>query len=450
MSSMEARKLFGTSGIRGDAESFFTAQFCFDIARTFVEFLKSEKLLGPIAVGMDPRESSPRIKKELFKGLATADVELFDEGVTPIPSMNWLIKNTEVEAGIMITGSHIAPQMNGVKFYAHNEEISEEDERKIEKIYDSLKKNKSGSEPSVKNENRARDLYKELLLSLISKDLPKWKIGLDTANGAQSVLIPFLLRELGMEVVEVNCDLEEPFIARDTDADDKAGIEKLKELVRKEKCDFGIAYDGDGDRVVFVDEKGNFIQGEYSCCLVARVAKSDVIVTTIAASQVVDKIGKKIIRTRVGSPYVVGEMKKTKASFGFEPNGGAISAEIQYTRDGGTMTAKLLNLFAKFDGSFSQFIGQLPRFYMSRTKVDYPWNLQEEILAEAEKKFKGKRIEKLDGLKIWIDDTTWMLFRSSQNAPEFRVFAESTSKEKSDKMLKDGIEFVEKIIRDNA
>ncbi len=448
MNYMETKKLFGTSGIRGSATELFTPQFCFDMGRTFVEFLKKRNLLSPIAVGMDPRLSSPKIKKDLFKGLATSEMELFDEGVTPIPSMNWLTKNTEAKAAIMITGSHIAAELNGLKFYAHDEEISEEDEREIERIYWDLKEKVkvTKTEIEVKLENRARDLYHDLLLSLVTHKLPKWKVAVDTANGAQTVLIPNLLKELGMEVVFVNCDLEEPFIARDTDTGDKAGIEKLQELVKSEKCDFGIAYDGDGDRVVFIDEKGNFIQGEYSCCLIAKESKSDTIVTTIAASQVVDTIGKKIIRTKVGSPYVVGKMKETKANFGFEPNGGAISAEIQYTRDGGTMTMKLLNHFAKFGGKFSEMVATLPRFYMERTKVDYPWELQSKILSEVKKHFKGIKVEEMDGLKIWINETTWMLFRSSQNAPEFRVFAESKSESESKKLLKDGIHFVEGII----
>jgi phosphomannomutase / phosphoglucomutase len=461
---MDKKKLFGTSGIRGSAEELFTPQFSYDIGRTFVEFLKSKGIETDLAVGMDPRTSSPRIKKDLFKGLATMGMQLYDEGVTPIPSMNWLVKNTNVKAAIMITGSHIAADLNGVKFYAHNEEISEEDEREIEKIYWQIKDKDKQSlsfhdkvpneEAVVKIETRALELYRDLLLSLSLKKYPDWKIAVDAANGAQSVLMPNLLQAQGVRIIEVNCDIQEPFIARDTDTGDKAGIEKLQEVVKKEKCDFGIAYDGDGDRVIFIDENGEFVQGEYSCCLIAKESDSDVIVTTVAASQVVDKIEKKIIRTKVGSPYVVGKMKETKASFGFEPNGGAISAEIQYTRDGGTMTMKLINLFAKFVASspsgrdkFSDMIATLPRFYMERTKVDYPWELQQTILDEAEKKFGTGKVDKTDGLKIWIDDVTWMLFRSSQNAPEFRVFAESDSKEKSQKMLKDGIDFVEDIIK---
>src|SRR5260221_14044238 len=178
MNYMETKKLFGTSGIRGSATELFTPQFCFDMGRTFVEFLKKRNLLSPIAVGMDPRLSSPKIKKDLFKGLATSEMELFDEGVTPIPSMNWLIKNTEVKAAVMITGSHIAPELNGLKFYAHDEEISEEDEREIEKIYYSLKAETLENGPLVIQENRARDLYEELLLSLIKTHLPKWIFGI--------------------------------------------------------------------------------------------------------------------------------------------------------------------------------------------------------------------------------------------------------------------------------
>ncbi len=442
------KSLFGTSGIRGDAEEFFTHQFCFDIARTYVEFLKTKNILAPIAVGMDPRTSSPRIKSQLLEGLATANVELFDEGVTPIPSINWLIKNTSVKAGIMITGSHIAPQMNGVKFYAHDEEISLEDEKLIDEIYLKIKGKikPTGKETLVVKESRAAELYEEMLTGLIKTKLPKWKVGLDCANGGQSVVMPALLRRLGLEVVEVNCDPQKPFIARDTDTDDKAGLEELKLTVPKEKCDFGIAFDGDGDRVVFIDEKGQFVIGEYSCSLIAKDSLGDTIVTTVAASQVVEKLGKKVVRTKVGSPFVVGKMKELGVKFGFEPNGGAVSAEIMYTRDGGSMCMKMLNRFEKFKGKFSELVGTLPKFYMFRSKMDYPWELKDKIINSAKEHFKGVKVEEMDGLKVWIDDTTWMLFRSSANAPEFRVFAESKSEEKARKLLSDGMSFVESII----
>jgi phosphomannomutase/phosphoglucomutase len=202
--------------------------------------------------------------------------------------------------------------------------------------------------------------------------------------------------------------------------------------------------------VVFINEKGEFIIGEYSCSLVAREITGDTIVTTVAASQVVETLGKKVVRTKVGSPYVVGKMKELNAQFGFEPNGGAVSAEIQYTRDGGTMAMKMLNLFAKFDGKFSDMVGQLPKFYMFRNKIDYPWELKDKIVQAAKSHFKGIKIEEMDGLKIWMDETTWMLFRSSANAPEFRVFAESKDELRAKALLKEGMEFVGDLIKSNG
>lgn len=446
---MKKKSLFGTSGIRGHAEKLFNNQFCFDIGRSFITFIKENYQLGPIAVGMDPRESSPRIREYLLKGLSTGNVELFDEGVTPIPSMNWLIKSTPVIAGVMITGSHIAPELNGVKFYAHNEEVSVKDQEIIEKTYHQIKEKVKVAADNVEVhiEKRATRLYSEMLLRLAKKPYPKWKVGLDCANGSQSVVLPQLLGALGLEVIEVNCDPQKDFIARDTDTDDQAEIDQLKNVVKENNCDFGIAFDGDGDRVVFIDEKGNFVQGEYSCSLVAKESKSKVLVTPISSSQVVDTLGKKVVRTKVGSPYVVGKMKEVKSDFGFEPNGGAISADIMYTRDGGSMAIKMLNRFSKEQNSFSTMISKLQKFYMFRTKVDYKWELQEKILREAKIKFKGIKVEEIDGLKIWVNENSWILFRSSQNAPEFRVFAESKSESKAKSLLNEGVEFVKGIIK---
>jgi phosphomannomutase/phosphoglucomutase len=397
---------------------------------------------------MDPRLSSPRIKTDLFKGLVVSHQPLFDEGITPIPSINWLIKNTEVKSAIMITGSHIAPELNGLKFYAHNEEVPEDDQKEIESIYYSLKE-KVGSDgnPNPIIETRARDLYKQMLLSLATKNQKPLNIAVDCANGSQSVVMPDILKNLGHSVSEINCSTSTGFIARDTDTDDKAGLEELKKFVVEQGCDLGIAFDGDGDRVVFIDEKGHFIQGEYSCSLIARESPSDTIVTTISASQVVDSLGKKVVRTKVGSPHIVKAMKESGADFGFEPNGGAVSGEIMMTRDGGSMCIKMLNLINKLKKPFSEIVASLPKYYMFRTKVDYPWELKEQIINKAKKDFVGIKTEDLDGLKIWIDDKSWILFRSSANAPEFRVFAESIESQKAQDLLKRGLDLVNSVIR---
>ena len=441
------KSLFGTSGIRGDAKTLFTKEFCYLLGLTFVEFLKRRNILTSIAVGADPRESSPRIKSDLFLGLSEGGVELFDEGVTPIPSINWLIKNTPIKSAIMVTGSHIEPHLNGVKFFAHNEEISIEDQKEIEEIYNELKDKKITytTKAEVNIANNAKDLYMDYLLRTVGK-IRHMKIAVDCANGGQSVVIPDLLRSLGVEVLEVNCNVQEDFIARDTDTNDKAVIEELTKTVIDKGCDLGIAFDGDGDRVVFIDEEGKFIQGEYSCSLIAKEMNLNSVVTTISASQVVETLGVKVYRTKIGSPYIIEGMKKTSSKFGFEPNGGAIFGDSMYSRDGGLMAMKMLKLFGEKGGKFSEMFKSIPHFYMQRTKVDYMWEQKEEILTKAKEEFKGVKIETLDGLKIWLDETTWILFRSSANAPEFRVFAESPDLQKSKDLLEKGMDLVKSVI----
>lgn len=439
--------LFGTSGIRGDAEKLFTNQFCFDLGRTFAAFLDKHRQSGAVAVGMDPRGSSPRIKKAFESGLVYAGREVYDQGAAPVPSMCYLLQISEFVTGAaMITGSHIKDYLNGIKFFAFNGEILTDQEREIEAIYGNVKEKMKYKDltRNVEVENRAPEEYRNLLIGLAQAKYPKWKIVADPGDGAQSDVMPTVLRGLGLDVIEVNSTLQGTFFARDTE--NEPDFESLKQKVKETGADFGIGWDSDGDRCIFIGKGGVFIPGDYTASIVAREAAGDIIVTPVATSQVVDHIGKKIIRTRVGSPYVIEAMKKHNSKFGFEANGGGVSAEIMYTRDGGTTTIKFLNILAKSGKSFEELIATLPKFYLSKTKVDYKWEQKDEILKKAKEHFKGK-CDETDGLKIWLSDTTWMLFRSSLNAPEFRIFAESKDEKESEKLLAEGLELVNSVIK---
>ncbi len=131
-------KLFGTSGIRGPAETLFTKEFCTKIGVVFASWLKNKGKTGFIAVAMDPRESSPRIKEQFISGLISADWEILDEGVIPTPALTYFVKNSPlVGGGVMITGSHIAEGLNGIKFFIDGEEVTKTHELEIEKLYES-------------------------------------------------------------------------------------------------------------------------------------------------------------------------------------------------------------------------------------------------------------------------------------------------------------------------
>lgn len=447
---MVKKSLFGTSGIRGPADTFFTNQFCFDIGRTFATFLDSHSEDGGVAIGMDPRGSSPRIKNALVAGLSYKQREVFDQGVTPVPAINYILKVSDYYAGgIMVSGSHIKPHLNGIKFFAFEEEISKKHEKEIEEIYLSIKgkvKHQKAAQTKTHDENKANEEYQEMLVSYAKTPYSHWKVVVDPGDGAQSDTMPQVLQRLGLDIVEINATVQGEFYSRDTEVE--GDFKELQTKVKKVKADFGIGYDSDGDRVVFIDKRGNYIPGDYTGTLIAREVSGDTIVIPINVSQVVEKIGKKVIRTKVGSPYVVGKMKEVGASFGFEANGGGVFKEMM-SRDGGRTTVEILNILKNSGKSLSELVAELPKFYLARTKVDYKWELKEKIIAEAKKQFKGIKVEEIDGLKIWLDKTTWILFRSSANAPEFRVFAESKSEEKARQLLDKGVQFVKEIIAQN-
>lgn len=438
--------LFGTSGIRGDAEKQLTNQFCFDIGRTFVKFLEKNDQKGNIIVGMDPRPSSQRIKEYFSKGVLYEGRKVFDEGYAPVPAINHLlIIDKDMAGGVMITGSHIRVDFNGIKFFAFNKEISKEHEKEIEKIYEKIKGKVSfkntKTEIEIKKEDIANRKYKKMLFNLANYPYPKWKIVLDLGNGCQSKIMPHLFKNLNIETIAINnIPDSDNFIARDTETED--AVKDLQEKVIEENADLGVAFDGDGDRVVFVDEDGNFIPGDYSGSLIAKYSDTPSVVAPINVSQVIDHIGKSVIRTKVGSPYVVKAIEENGATFGFEANGGGISKEIMLSRDAGSTTIKILNLLKDTNKTMSNLIGELPKFYIYRTKVDCPVNLYKQILEKVKKEYKGIKTEDIDGLKIWKDDKTWILFRPSSNAPEFRVFAEAKTKEGAIKLCEDGIQFV--------
>lgn len=439
-------RLFGTSGIRGPADSFFTNQFCFDVGRSFALFLDKHASFGKVAVGMDPRVSSQRIKEYFCAGLSYEKRQVFDEGIVPVPAMNWLLISSDFTASAMITGSHIKSDLNGLKFFAFKEEILKEHEEEIKGIYESLMEEIPFPHKieALLQDNQAETQYKEMLMILAEKPYPNWKIVVDTGNGAQRQIIPNIAENLGINVVSLNNDSFGDFLARDTEAEEDFG--PLKQKVQDERADLGVGFDADGDRVIFIDKNGRFIPGEYSSLLIATHEKTDSIVATFNVSQAAEQIGKKVYRTKVGSPYVVGKMKETGAMFGFEANGGCIFGEIMFTRDGGTTAIKMMNILKQTGKGLDELIDDLPRFFLFKDKIDCPWEKDEAVYEAVKKEFAGNRLEELDGLKVWPSKNSWILFRSSQNAPEFRVFAEAPTQKEATKLGENGIQLVKRVI----
>lgn len=435
-------KLFGTSGIRGPADQLFTNDFCRKLGAVFGSWLKSKNKTGFVAIANDPRESSPRIKEQIIHGL---DWPVLDEGVVPTPALTYFVKSQPtVAGGIMVTGSHIAAHLNGVKLFIDGEEITKVHEKEIEELFTKI--SAAQNDIDVKYDNAAKEMYLSLLRSLADTSYPDWKIVIDTSNGAQTDIIRQLFSDLALEFTCTGyCDIQSPFFAG-KDTEKASDYSELAREVLLNKADFGIGFDVDGDRVIFVDETGKFVPGDYTCTLLAKHSPSPVIVTPVSTSSVIDHISKRVFRTPVGSTQVSAKMKEVGSTFGFEANGGAINSEIHFGRDGGTTAIKFLNLLKQLNKPLSQTLTELPQFTVFRDKIDCPFALYSKIYSHAEEVYSGKKIDKMDGVKIWLSDDEWLLFRGSGNAPEFRVFTESPDPNRSQKLGSEGLELVKSII----
>lgn len=437
--------LFGTSGIRGPVDTFFTPQFCFDIGRSFAHHLDNQNQQGTIALGTDSRQSSPLISEYLTAGLQSIGREVTDLGVVPAPAVNYVLVSGSFIASLMVTGSHIDITANGVKFFSHKEEIGKADEQNISEIYFTQK----GTQPCHLPEQTPAqshigfENYIEFLLGLADKPLPRWKIVVDPGNGSQTEVIRTVLDQLDQEVIMINADLQNTLISRDTETE--GAFSELEKAVLDNKADFGIGFDTDGDRLVFVDRFGKFVPGDYTGVLQAKWHTSKIIVSPVNSSSVLDSIGKEIVRTKVGSPFVVEAMKKYGSQFGFESNGGGINGDFMYTRDGGSSLLSILNILKWSAKPLDALLNEFPKTHILRGKFACAKENHAKILSSAAHFLTPHSIDRTDGVKLILDDNTWVLFRPSSNAPEFRVFVESNSATKAKQLITSAISFAKSL-----
>lgn len=442
---MNHQKLFGTSGIRGDAQTLFTNQFCQKIGRAFSAYLSKHTTSKIIAVGMDPRTSSPRIKENLVKALLP-EFDVYDEGIVPTPCLSYFAKTKNFAGAVMVTGSHIQEELNGLKFFVNGEEILKSDEQEIETLYADLKTVSlpPSSLGKIISDREAPAAYRQMLVNLSAGSYDNLTIVIDAGNGTQSEIMPSVLSALKAKVITTNCNLNLPLLSRDLEVNQ--AYDDIISAMKNNQADVGILYDSDGDRSAFVTPDAQVIPTDVTGSLIAMHQTDPCLVTPINSSTVVEKIGKKVIRTKVGSPPVIEAMKKFNCKFGFESSGGTISGEVHYTRDAGITTIKLLNIMKQTGETLQMLADKLPKYYTIKDKIGCPGDLNDAILKKAKDKYGHYRIEDVDGLKVWFDTDSWLLFRPSGNAPEFRVFSESLDPHKSKKMIAEGLDLVKEVI----
>jgi phosphomannomutase/phosphoglucomutase len=438
-------RLFGTNGVRFKPGIDADLEFVLVLAECIGTYFSE----GEILVGRDGRLSGEALSLMMTSGLMSSGRNVGEAGMVPTPALQYATKALGYRGGVMVTASHNPPEYNGIKVMgADGVEIPRLDEQKIEHVYHdrSIHRADWSEVGTARIEPSAIRLYLQGILSKVNVKLisgRKFSIVVDPGNGAQCLAAPYLLDMLGCKVITINSIIDGRFPARGSEPT-PGTLKDLSAAVRASGADLGVAYDGDGDRAIFCDEAGSVYWGDQSGSLLADYLlernPAATIVTPVSSSQVVEIVAAKhhakVIRTRVGSVDVSRTMMERGAFFGFEENGGCIYPAHIAVRDGGMATALMLECLAAKGLTFSRAMGSaFPRFFQVKTKVLIDPEKARTIMKAVEKQATG-RVEKVDGVKVWTDDKTWVLVRPSGTEPIIRIFSESDTEEKVNSVLK--------------
>jgi phosphomannomutase/phosphoglucomutase len=445
-------KLFGTNGIRGVFGQDFNLEFIHDITLCFAEYFKK----GPILVGYDGRDTSPVIAKIVCSALNYAGLDCKNAGLNPTPGLEYATKTLGYEGGIMITASHNPPQYNGIKPIAGDGvEISREDELIIEDIYFKKKwKNNSSKFGSTKEENSVIQEYFDGIKTQVDSSKiieKKFNIVIDLGNGAQAVTAPKLCEELGCKVTTINEKVDGSFPGRGSEPTPE-NLSELSDMVKKTGADFGIAFDGDGDRSLFCDNNGVILTGDKSALLFSKYIleknPNSTVVTCLNSGSNIEKIASssnaKVIRTKVGSVEVSRKMVPLNALIGFEENGGFMYGKHNQVRDGAVTMVLALELLAKTNKTMSELIADLPPSFTTKTKITCTKEDAQKVIHKLKEEYPNS--DTTDGIKITFDEQNWVMVRPSGTEPIIRVYAEGSSQEKLDNLISEHEQKIKSIL----
>lgn len=468
---------FGTSGLRGLVEDIIDGT-CERHVRGYLRHLLANgtALKGDkVYVGQDFRPSSPEIADQTFNAAILEGFVPIDCGALPTPALaNYAMKNGC--ASIMITGSHIPADRNGIKFYRKDGEIDKVDEQAISKFaaeIDAANDKNTASVGRVANEhNAAMALFAERYVGLIPIDTFKGKrVGVYEHSSVARDLLHETLQFFGAETISLG--RSDSFIPVDTEAVSEETVQSIKNWTIIYKLDAIVSTDGDADRPLLSDEMGNVIKGDVLGFISCEFLNADMIATPISSnSGVKDKDGVKVFKTRVGSPYVIEAMNDALAQngqrvVGFEANGGFLLAsdvevaaktlEALPTRDCVLpLLAPLASAFGN-NKSLSELVREcdLPITQAGRIQ-DFPTKDSAKLVADLTNnsdrcnKFfapfgKVVVINTIDGLRVTLDNKNIIHLRPSGNAPEMRCYIEAEDECCAQKLVADVIEQIKSI-----
>ena len=433
------KKLFGTSGIRGEIGSEVTGELALNVGKSLSYYLGNE---GTVELGYDTRTTSKMLDQAITAGLVESGVNVIKVGMVPTPLVGYATDRLGADAGIMITASHNPSKYNGIKIWDKNGmAYTPEQESEIEDIYLNKKYVNVGWDKigSITENNEIKKVYMDDLLSMVNIE-PGFKVVIDCASGAGSEISPIVFRRAGCEVITLNSQVDGFFPGRNPEPND-ANLGSLKKVVKATGADLGIAHDGDADRMMAVDETGKVVNFDKLLALVASEFGGTV-VTTVDAGFIMDeeleKVGGNVLRTPVGDVAVADGILKNNASFGGEPSGTWLHPDFCMCPDGLLSGLRLADIVSH-KGPLSKLLDQMPDYPNIREKVtcskEDKVKIMENMDEELENAFDDiKEINTIDGVRISLNDGSWVLVRPSGTENYIRITLEAKTEEKANEI----------------
>lgn len=368
---MNAIPLFGTDGIRGKANQELTAELALKAGQAAVLCLGKLSARRSVIVGKDTRSSGDMLEAALSAGIASYGFSVRHAGVVPTPAVSYLTRTHKSSFGCMISASHNPAEDNGIKFFLNSGfKADDDDERRMEEIIlNDAPKTRPGRMGSIMADASLQEQYFRFLKSRSTAPLKGLRVVLDCAHGASSAFAARIFKECGADVhsfmdtptgynINENCGSLHP--------------EFIRRKVMQHKAHAGFAFDGDADRVIAVDEKGNILNGDHYMAVVAShlkeigALKNNLVVSTIMSNMGLELFlkhrGIKLYRTPVGDKFVALELKRQKAVFGGEQAGHLIFMNENPSGDGLMSALKLCNVLVEHGKPLSELAGKLTMF----------------------------------------------------------------------------------------
>lgn len=462
---------FGTSGARGLVTDM-TDEVCFAYTLAFLQAIGVKK--GEhIALAMDLRPSSPKIAAAIAEAIQHAGLQVDFCGAIPTPALAFYAQ-TQGIAGIVVTGSHIPFDRNGIKFYSAKGEITKHDEANISQAEVILPE--SGLSIVLPEINlAARQLYIKRYLDYFPANIFAGKrIGFYQHSSVARDLLTDMFEQLGATVIALGRTNE--FVPLDTEAVDEADIQRAKNWAKEHGFDAIISTDGDADRPLIGDENGHWMRGDIVGLLCAQYLQAQTVATPVSCNTSVEKCGsfKQVVRTRIGSPYVIEAMEQLQVTgaqniVGYEANGGFLLgskiAKSEHTlaplktRDAALPMLAILAMAQEKGCKVSALAQYLPaRFTASDRLQSFPTETSRQLLQRFASNATelntllqplggvAGHIDQTDGLRITLDNGEIVHFRPSGNAPELRCYAEAGSQIRANILVRDALSHILRVL----